>query len=114
MLDVNNENMNTQEVQPVEAVVAAKNIGDSQATTSLVLGILSLVCVLTVIGSIAGLVLGIVGLVMAHKSNQLGCNNGKRTAGFVCSVVGVVLNSLCLLFVVFGLVIASTAVFWWL
>ena len=95
--------------------MAPANNGESQAVTALVLGIISLACVVagfTVVGAVAGIVLAIIGLVMAHKSSVLGCTNGKRTAGFVCSVVGLVLNCIC---VVLVLAIAAVAMScWWL
>lgn len=116
MSDEFNESRIEPNAQTTAAPAAYVDNGDSQATTALVLGIISLVCVLasfTVIGAIAGIVLAIIGLVMAHKSSVLGCVSGKRTAGFVCSVVGLVLNSVCIVLVLFGLAVAAFSLSWW-
>lgn len=75
--------------------------GKSQATTSLVLGIISLVfCWLGictwVVGSVIALVLGIVGAVMAVKAKKLmpPQQSGMATAGLVCSIIGIVLSAI--------------------
>lgn len=73
--------------------------GKSQATVSLVCGIISIVfCWLGlctwVVGSVIALVLGIVGAVMAVKAKKLmpPAQAGMATAGLVCSIVGIVLS----------------------
>lgn len=118
MSDEYKENSIEQTSQVQAPAVAPANNGERQAVTALVLGIISLACVVagfTVVGAVAGIVLAIIGLVMAHKSSVLGCTNGKRTAGFVCSVVGLVLNCICVVLVCFGLAIAAVAMScWWL
>lgn len=75
--------------------------GKSQATTSLVLGIISIVfCWLGfatwVVGSVIALVLGIVGAVMAVKAKKLmpPQQSGMATAGLVCSIIGIVLSAI--------------------
>lgn len=75
--------------------------GKSQATTSLVLGIISIVfCWLGfatwVVGSVIALVLGIVGAIMAVKAKKLlpPQQSGMATAGLVCSIIGIVLSAI--------------------
>lgn len=78
-----------------------KGEGDRD-TSSLVLGVLSIVC--AVIGFLpVGLVLGIIGIVHGSKAR------GK--AGFVCSIIGTVLSSL-VLFVVLALLGVAMGWFW--
>lgn len=77
------------------------------ATTSLVLGILSLVgCFLY---AVPGFILGIIGLVLANKDRKLyqlnpgmfsAASYSNSNAGRICSLIGVILSSICLLFVV--------------
>ncbi len=77
--------------QPV--MVAANN--DNSAVT-LVLGILSIVFA----GPI-GLILGIVGLVLANKARrQFPVLSGTTTAGRVCAIIGIVFSSFALVFFV--------------
>ncbi|MDD2232391.1 MAG: hypothetical protein PHO44_07235 [Sphaerochaetaceae bacterium] len=85
---------------------------ESYATTSMILGIISLaLAVLFEFSAILALACGIVGLVFAIKSKKQGCNNGQRTAGFVCSLIGVILNGLGLVLciVLFG---SALGMFW--
>ena len=62
--------------------------GKRSATTSLVLGILALVLPIPIVG----LILGICGLVAASNARRNGYDEGLRTAGFVCSLIGTLLN----------------------
>ena len=62
--------------------------GSGQATASLVLGILSVVCWFFGYGAILSVILGVIGLVCAKKAKEQGCNSGMRTAGFVLSIIG--------------------------
>lgn len=71
--------------------------GKGEATTSMILGIASLVCWFfgyTVIGSV---ILGIIGLVYASKAKKAGNQSGTRTAGFACSLIGLIGGCLGLL-----------------
>ncbi|MCI6359647.1 MAG: hypothetical protein U0N08_06615 [Oscillospiraceae bacterium] len=86
--------------------------GKSEATTSMILGIASLVCWFfgyTVIGSV---ILGIIGLVYASKAKQAGNQSGTRTAGFACSLIGLIggciaIVALIVLSAVFGAAFGS-------
>jgi ABC-type multidrug transport system permease subunit len=83
--------------QPVyqiyQPVVVQQN--NDNGTIVLVMGILSMVFT----GPI-GLILGIVGLVMANKARQLPMQSGLTTAGRVCSIVGIVMSAFALVFIV--------------
>ena len=59
--------------------------GKGKATASLVLGILSFFFV--------PVILGIIGLVLSCQSKKEGCQSGVRTAGFVTSLIGLILGS---------------------
>ena len=73
--------------------------GSNKATISLVLGILSLICVWFGYSAIIGLVLGIVGTYFGAKARKE-AQTGIATAGFVCSLIGVILCALGLLCIV--------------
>ena len=62
--------------------------GSGQATASMVLGIISVVCWFFGVGSVLSVILGIIGLMCASKAKKQGCNSGIRTAGFVLSIIG--------------------------
>lgn len=77
--------------------------GKGLATASMVLGIVGLVFTFFVNGLI-GLILGIIGLVLAGKAKQHGFVGGIRTAGFVMSLISVIVGVLA-----FVLVLACAA-----
>ena len=60
--------------------------GKGAATASLVLGILSVVFV--------SFVMGIIGLVLAASSKKAGFTGGTRTAGFVLSLIGLIIGGI--------------------
>jgi hypothetical protein len=64
--------------------------GQGVATASLVLGIIAVVCWFFGWSSIASVVLGIVGIILAGKSKAAGFTGGTRTAGFVLSLIGLI------------------------
>ncbi len=70
--------------------------GASEATVSLVLGILSILCWFFRAFSPLALLFGILGLYFASKSKKCGFNGGIRTAGFVCSLIGLIGGALAL------------------
>lgn len=63
--------------------------GKSLATASMVLGIVGLVFTFFINGLI-GLILGIIGLVLAGKAKQQGFEGSMRTAGFIMSLISVI------------------------
>jgi ABC-type phosphate transport system permease subunit len=85
------------------------------ATTSLVLGILSLVFCMAY--GIVGFVLGIIGLVLANKDRKLYQLNpelftkssyNNSNAGRTCSIIGLILSSIFLLFIIIAIIFLGT------
>ena len=72
--------------------------GKGAAIGSLVCGIVSLVFSFLlsslVITPLIGLVLGIIGLILASSAKKAGYNEGLRTAGFVLSLLGTIFGAL--------------------
>ena len=64
--------------------------GKSNATASLVLGIIAVVFWFFGYSSILSVILGIVGLIQASKAKELGSQDAIRTAGFVLSLIGLI------------------------
>lgn len=69
---------------------------EREATTSLVLGILSIVCGISGM-MLIGTILGIIGIVQGAKSKDY---NGNGKAGFVCSIIGTVISSFFLILII--------------
>lgn len=68
---------------------------NGKATASLVLGIISIVCVMgTFYTSWIGMILGILAIILGNKARKE-TPGGIATAGFVCGIVG---TALCALF----------------
>ncbi|MCI6991035.1 MAG: hypothetical protein MR910_06405 [Clostridiales bacterium] len=64
--------------------------GKSNATASLVLGIISVVFWFFGYSSILSVILAIIGLAQASKARELGYEDPIRTAGFVLSLIGLI------------------------
>lgn len=64
--------------------------GKSEATTSMILGIASIVLLCFGFTAIGSIVLGIIGLVYASRAKRLGFSGSARTAGFTCSLIGLI------------------------
>lgn len=79
--------------QPTVTYVEQKIPGNGKATGSLVCGIISLVTSIFFI-SIAGLILGIVGISLAGSARNEGYVGAKMTAGKITSIIGLVLSIL--------------------
>ena len=84
-----------------------------KAKTSMILGIIGLVLVITCCG-IVGIVLNIISLVMASNSKKaLGYEHSDATVGKICSIVGLVISVLSIiayvLYLVFAIVVAMAA-----
>lgn len=78
------------------------NKSNGKATTSLVLGIVSIIMVFFgFYGSLIGMICGIIGIVLSNKAKKVQ-PSGCATGGFVCSIIGLVLCAVvfvfCLLF----------------
>lgn len=86
-----------QPFQPPSADSGAKNL----AIASLVLGILAIIAAF--VFSLIGVAMGIIGIILSRKAKPrlpLG-ETGMATAGFVCSIIGLCLSSLSMLFMLF-------------
>ncbi len=70
------------------ATYAPEIPGQSQATASLVLGILSIVGWFFGYSAILSFIFGLIGIVEASKSKRLGYYGGTRIAGLVLSIIG--------------------------
>lgn len=79
---------------------AVSDEGERKAQTSMILGIIAAALALLGSGTIFSIVLGIIGLVMASKAKQLGVTNSERTAGFVCSLGGLIVGVLEILLLI--------------
>ena len=66
------------------------SVSHGKAVASLVLGICAIVSWFFGLGALLGMVLGIVGLVLAGQAKKAGNIEGIRTAGFVCSLIGLI------------------------
>lgn len=75
-----------------------------KAVASLVVGICAIVSWFFGIGALLGMILGIVGLVLAGQAKKAGNIEGIRTAGFVCSLIGLIGSGI-------AVIIALSAVF---
>ena len=84
--DYNNNNYQIQPQMP----------GHGAATGSLVCGIISLVAGIvfgwTYLMSLAGMVVGIVGIILAVNAKKQGYMGGTQTAGLVLSIIGTALS----------------------
>ena len=69
---------------------------EHEAVTSLVLGILSIVCGISGM-MLIGTIIGIIGIVQGAKSKDY---NGNGKAGFVCSIIGTVISSFFLILII--------------
>ena len=78
-----------------------------KAVAALVLGICSCVCCFFGIGAIAGVVLGIVGIVLSKKASNAGNTEGINKAGFILSIIGLCLSGV--VFVITGFFLGALA-----
>lgn len=73
-------------------------IEHGKAVASLVLGICSCVCWFFGVGAILGVILGIIGLVLSRKATAAGNAEGINKAGFILSIIGLVVSGIVLIF----------------
>ena len=89
-VEENNESINVEEHIEQTIVEDDNTAGKGAATTSLVLGIVSVVFWFFGWGVIVSIVCGIIGLVFSSKAKKSGFVGGIRTAGFICSLIGLI------------------------
>lgn len=77
--------------------------GQSQATASLVLGILSIVGWFFGYSAILSFIFGLIGIVEASKSKRLGYYGGTRIAGLVLSIIGLIGGAVILCIALFAI-----------
>lgn len=101
--------MDDNEIYSPESKVTP-DIGKSHASTAMILGIVALG--ITVFKfywpSLIAFVCSILGLVYASKAKREGCMNSDRTAGFVCSLIALILG--CVKLFVYLLIFRT--IFW--
>ena len=73
------------------------SVSHGKAVASLVVGICAIVSWFFGLGALLGMVLGIVGLVLAGQAKKAGNIEGIRTAGFVCSLIGLIGSSIAVI-----------------
>lgn len=76
---------------------------NGKATAALVLGIISLVGICI---PIAGIVLGIIAIVMAMMAKKEGFTGGKQTGGLVMGIIGIVVS--IVMWIINAVVLASS------
>lgn len=67
--------------------------GKGKAVASLVLGIISVFCLFGGGSAILSVILSIIGLIMAGSSKKQGYTGGIRTAGFVLSLISIIVGA---------------------
>lgn len=87
---------------------APVNNNDGTSVGALVCGIISLV--LGCWG--VGIVTGIIALVLSskYKKTHNGVHNGQSKAGFVCGLIGVILNAICIVYYIIMFVVAAAGI----
>ena len=87
---------------------APVNNNDGTSVGALVCGIISLV--LGCWG--VGIVTGIIALVLSSKYKKAhnGVHNGQSKAGFICGLIGVILNGICIVYYIIMFVVAAAGV----
>ena len=74
-----------------------------KAVAALVLGIISCAAFLTGIGAIVGVILAVIGLILAKQAKAAGNTEGICKAGFVLSIIGLCVSGITLI-VALGLI----------
>lgn len=87
-----------------------KPVAHNKALASLILGIISCASVVTGVGSVLGLILSIVGLVLANQAKKEGNTENIRTAGFVLNCIGVVITLITILIVIGTIALSLLAI----
>ena len=77
-----------------------------KAVASLVLGICAIVCWFFGVGALVGIILGIIGLVLAGQAKKAG--NTEGTGGFVCSLIGLIGSGIAVIIAISALALAGS------
>lgn len=88
--------------------MVSDSVAHGKAVASLVLGICAIVSWFFGFGALLGVVLGIVGLVLAGQAKKAGNIEGIRTAGFVCSLIGLVGSGIAVIIALGAMVALGT------
>lgn len=89
----------------------------SNATASLVLGIISIVTSLCYVSALIGIICGVIGLVLANKDRSLykstpelysSSSYSQSNAGRTCSIIGLILSALWLVFIIIMFVLVGS------
>ena len=95
---MNNDYNNTPQFNGFQPQPQPQMPGQGPATGSLVCGIVSLVAAIvfgwTTFLALAGMVVGIVGVVLAVNAKKQGFTGGMQTAGLVLSIIGAALSGI--------------------
>ena len=81
----------------INPTVVEEKPKSSNNVVSMIMGIVSIVLCCT---SVVSLILGIVAVVLARKEKRNGNNDGMTQAGFICGIVGIILSSLYLIYMI--------------
>lgn len=88
--------------------MVSNSVAHGKAVASLVLGICAIVSWFFGLGALLGVVLGIIGLVLAGQAKKAGNIEGIRTAGFVCSLIGLVGSGIAVIIALGAMVALGT------
>lgn len=88
--------------------MVSDSVAHGKAVASLVLGICAIVSWFFGVGALFGVVLGIVGLVLAGQAKKAGNMEGIRTAGFVCSLIGLIGSGIAVIIALGAMVALGT------
>lgn len=88
--------------------MVSDSVAHGKAVASLVLGICAIVSWFFGVGALLGVVLGIVGLVLAGQAKKAGNMEGIRTAGFVCSLIGLIGSGIAVIIALGAMVALGT------
>lgn len=88
--------------------MVSDSVAHGKAVASLVLGICAIVSWFFGLGALLGVVLGIIGLVLAGQAKKAGNIEGIRTAGFVCSLIGLVGSGIAVIIALGAMVALGT------
>ncbi len=95
--------------QPTYSQPAPQGGTNIKAILSLVFGILSIITCCCY--GVVGIILGIVGIVMAvlAKKDNMGQFPGMAIAGLVCSIIGILLGAIYLILIIIGISVDPTS-----